>query len=110
MKDIVEKLEFYEFIISRGVNGKYMLIFFGVYEFRYFFSSVIEIENNEMVFSISIKKIIKEIIKDENKKKFLSDDYIFKLLKEKGINVVRRIVVKYCEELGILFLSKRKEY
>ncbi len=36
MKDIAEKLEFHESTISRGVNGKYMLTPFGVYEFRYF--------------------------------------------------------------------------
>ncbi|WP_131031371.1 RNA polymerase factor sigma-54, partial [Clostridioides difficile] len=84
MKDIAEKLEFHESTISRGVNGKYMLTPFGVYEFRYFFSSAIETENNEMASSTSIKKIIKETIKDENKKKPLSDDHISKLLKEKG--------------------------
>lgn len=110
MKDIAEKLEFHESTISRGVNGKYMLTPFGVYEFRYFFSSAIETENNEMASSTSIKKIIKETIKDENKKKPLSDDHISKLLKEKGINVARRTVAKYREELGILSSSKRKEY
>ncbi|AXU29229.1 TPA: RNA polymerase factor sigma-54 [Clostridioides difficile] len=110
MKDIAEKLEFHESTISRGVNGKYMLTPFGVYEFRYFFSSAIETENNEMASSTSIKKIIKETIKDENKKKPLSDDHISKLLKEKGINVARRTVAKYREELGIQSSSKRKEY
>ncbi|MCC0647924.1 RNA polymerase factor sigma-54 [Clostridioides sp. ZZV15-6598] len=110
MKDIAEKLDFHESTISRGVNGKYMLTPFGVYEFRYFFSSAIETENHEMASSTSIKKIIKETIKDENKKKPLSDDHISKLLKEKGINVARRTVAKYREELGILSSSKRKEY
>ncbi|ENZ9522998.1 TPA: RNA polymerase factor sigma-54 [Clostridioides difficile] len=110
MKDIAEKLEFHESTISRGVNGKYMLTPFGVYEFRYFFSRAIETENNEMASSTSIKKIIKETIKDENKKKPLSDDHISKLLKEKGINVARRTVAKYREELGIPSSSKRKEY
>ncbi|ALP05482.1 RNA polymerase factor sigma-54 [Clostridioides difficile] len=57
MKDIAEKLEFHESTISRGVNGKYMLTPFGVYEFRYFFSSAIETENNEMASSTSIKKL-----------------------------------------------------
>ncbi|MCC0645508.1 MULTISPECIES: RNA polymerase factor sigma-54 [unclassified Clostridioides] len=110
MKDIAEKLDFHESTISRGVNGKYMLTPFGVYEFRYFFSSAIETENHEMASSTSIKKIIKETIKDENKKKPLSDDHISKLLKEKGINVARRTVAKYREELGILSSSKRKEF
>lgn len=110
MKDIAEKLEFHESTISRGVNGKYMLTPFGVYEFRYFFSSALETEEDGMTSSTSIKKIIQETIKSENKKKPLSDEHISKSLKEKGINVARRTVAKYREELGILSSSKRKQY
>lgn len=110
MKDIAEKLEFHESTISRGVNGKYMLTPFGVYEFKYFFSSAIETEEDGMASSTSIKKIIQETIKNENKKKPLSDDHISKMLKEQGINVARRTVAKYREELGILSSSKRKVF
>ena len=110
MKDIAEKLEFHESTISRGVNGKYMLTPFGVYEFKYFFSSAIETEEDGMASSTSIKKIIQETIKKENKKKPLSDDHISKMLKEQGINVARRTVAKYREELGILSSSKRKVF
>lgn len=110
MRDIAEKLEFHESTISRGVNGKYMLTPFGVYEFRYFFSSAIETQDEGMASSTSIKKIIQETIKDENKKKPLSDDHISKILKEQGINVARRTVAKYREELGILSSSKRKVF
>lgn len=108
MKDIAEKLEFHESTISRGVNGKYMLTPFGVYEFKYFFSSALETESDGMASSTSIKKMIEETIKGENKKKPLSDDNIAKILKEQGINVARRTVAKYREELGILSSSKRK--
>lgn len=110
MKDIAEKLEFHESTISRGVNGKYMLTPFGVYEFKYFFSSAIETQDEGMTSSTSIKKIIQETIKSENKKKPLSDDNISKILKEQGINVARRTVAKYREELGILSSSKRKVF
>ena len=110
MKDIAEELEFHESTISRGVNGKYMLTPFGVYEFKYFFSSALETEEQGLTSSTSIKKIIQETIKSENKKKPLSDDNISKLLKEKGISVARRTVAKYREELGILSSSKRKQY
>ena len=110
MKDIAEKLDFHESTISRGVNGKYMLTPFGLYEFKYFFSSAIETEDCGMTSSTSIKKIIKETIKSENKKKPLSDDQISKLLKVEGINIARRTIAKYREELGILSSSKRKEF
>lgn len=110
MKEIAEKLECHESTISRGVNGKYMLTPFGVFELKYFFSSAIETEYSGMASSTSIKKIIEETIKNENKKKPLSDDNISKILKSSGINVARRTVAKYREELGILSSTRRKEY
>jgi RNA polymerase sigma-54 factor len=110
MKDIAERLGFHESTISRGVNGKYMLTPYGLYEFRYFFSSAIDTESDEKASSISIKKMIEEIIEGENKSKPLSDDHISKILKEKGINIARRTVAKYREELGILSSSRRKKY
>jgi len=110
MKEIAERLGFHESTISRGVNGKYMLTPFGLYEFRYFFSSAIDTESDEKASSISIKKIIEEMIESENKNKPLSDDHISKMLKEKGINIARRTVAKYREELGILSSSRRKKF
>ena len=110
MKDIAQELEFHESTISRGVNGKYMLTPFGMFEFKYFFSSALENDDNGATSSTSIKKMIEEIIKQENKAKPLSDDAIVKVLKEKGVTVARRTVAKYREELGILSSSKRKRY
>lgn len=110
MKDIAQKLDFHESTISRGVNGKYMLTPFGMFEFKYFFSSSLESEDEDGISSTSIKKLIQDKIKDENKNKPLSDEKIAKMFKEEGINVARRTVAKYREELGILSSSKRKEY
>ncbi len=110
LKDIAEMIECHESTISRGVNGKYMLTPFGVYEFKYFFSTAIETTSHEMTSSTSIKNIIKETIKGENKKKPLSDEQISKILKESGVSVARRTVAKYREELKIPSSSKRKEY
>ncbi|WP_250674450.1 RNA polymerase factor sigma-54 [Paraclostridium ghonii] len=110
LKDIAHVIECHESTVSRGVNGKYMLTPFGVYEFKYFFSSAIETQSDEMASSTSIKKIIKETIKSENKKKPLSDEQLSKILKESGISVARRTVAKYREALKIPSSSKRKEY
>lgn len=110
MKDIAEKLDFHESTISRGVNGKYMLTPFGIFEFRYFFSSSLDTKDEICASSTSIKKIIQDRIKKENKKTPLSDDQIAKCLKEDGVNVARRTIAKYREELGILSSSKRKQY
>lgn len=110
LKDIAQIIDCHESTVSRGVNGKYMLTPFGLYEFKYFFSSAIETTSDEMTSSTSIKKIIKETIKGENKKKPLSDEYLSKILKEQGISVARRTVAKYREELNIPSSSKRREY
>ncbi|MBC5997076.1 RNA polymerase sigma-54 factor [Romboutsia ilealis] len=109
MKEVAEELSCHESTISRGVNGKYMLTPFGTYEFKYFFNSSLENDNNEAISSASIKNMIRDKIKAEKKDKPLSDDKIAKLLKEEGINVARRTVAKYREELGILSSSKRKK-
>lgn len=110
MKDIAQNLDFHESTISRGVNEKYMMTPFGLYKFKYFFSNALETNDDNLTSSVSIKKIIQETIKSENKKKPLSDDQISKILNNRGINVARRTVAKYREELGILSSSKRKQY
>lgn len=111
MKDIAEKLEIHESTVSRGSNGKYMLTPFGLYEFKYFFSTPLETsDSSESASSVSIKSDIKEIIDNENKKKPLSDEAISKILKEKGVSVARRTVAKYREEMGIVSSSRRKEF
>ena len=110
MKDIAQYLGFHESTISRGVNGKYMSTPFGIYEFKYFFSSAFENDYDNLTSSVSIKKIIKEIVKSENKSKPLSDDEIVKILNARGINIARRTISKYRKELGILSSSKRKQY
>ena len=110
MKDIAKNLNFHESTISRGVNGKYMMTPFGIYEFKYFFSSTFDNNFDSSISSISIKKIIQEVINSEDKKKPLSDDDIVKILNDKGINIARRTISKYRNELGILSSNKRKKY
>lgn len=111
MKDIADKLEIHESTVSRGVNGKYMLTPFGLYEFKFFFNAALETDNSsEGASSAGIKRDIKDIIDGENKKKPLSDDAISKMLKEKGVSVARRTVAKYREEVGIPSSSRRKEF
>lgn len=111
MKDIADKLEIHESTVSRGVNGKYMLTPFGLYEFKFFFNAALETDNSsEGASSAGIKRDIKDMIDGENKKKPLSDDAISKMLKEKGVSVARRTVAKYREEMGIPSSSRRKEF
>ncbi len=110
LKDIAADLGYHESTISRGINSKYMLTPFGLFEFKYFFSTAIQSEEEEGTSSTKIKNMIKEFISEENKLKPLSDDKICKLLKDEGITVARRTVAKYREEMDILSSSKRKQF
>ena len=110
LKDIALDLGYHESTISRGINNKYMLTPYGLFEFKYFFSKAIESEEEEGTSSRKVKNMIKELIDKENKLKPLSDDKICKLLKEEGITLARRTVAKYREEMNILSSSKRKQF
>ncbi|MCI7205409.1 MAG: RNA polymerase factor sigma-54 [Clostridium sp.] len=110
LKDISLDLGYHESTISRGINNKYMMTPFGLFEFKYFFSTAIQSEKEEGVSSTKIKNIIKELIDKENKIRPLSDDKICKLLSEEGIILARRTVAKYREEMNILSSSKRKQF
>ncbi len=109
IKDIAYNLGYHESTISRGISNKYMLTPYGLFEFKYFFSSTIEGKEEETS-STKIKSMIKELINSENKLKPLSDDKICKLLDKEGIKVARRTVAKYREEMNILSSSKRKQF
>jgi len=109
LKDIAENIGYHESTISRGVNGKYMLTTYGLFELKYFFSSGLN-SKDEGTASTSIKKIIEEIIKGENKKRPYSDDKISEILQQKGLKIARRTIAKYRDELNIPSSSKRKEY
>ena len=83
MQELAQELNMHQSTISRGVNGKYMLTPFGLFEFKYFFSKGLETQETEAVSSISIKKFIKDTIKNEDKSKPLSDEKI-KVMLNKG--------------------------
>ncbi len=109
LKDIAEDIGVHESTVSRATNGKYIQTPRGLFELKYFFSS--GIANNEGgVSSTSIKSIIKDIIEEENSKKPFSDQQIVKILKTKNIDISRRTVAKYREELGIASSTGRRRY
>ena len=92
-----------ESTISRTVNGKYIDTPSGIFELRDFFSSNVRGVSSEL-----IKEKIKDVVVAEDSKKPLSDNKIVQLLKEDGVNVARRTVAKYREELKILSTKLRR--
>ncbi len=109
LKDIAEKVNLDISTISRVVNSKYVQTPFGTFLLKTFFSESMEKENGEIVSTREIKKILKDYIETEDKKKPVTDEALSKILKEKGYNIARRTVAKYREQLGIPVARLRKE-
>lgn len=111
LKDIAEDIGMHESTISRVTNNKYVHTPRGVFELKYFFnSSVTRSDGGADVASESVKRMIADLIKAEDARRPLSDQRIVELLEEKGIQLARRTVAKYREQLQILPSSKRKKY
>lgn len=110
LKQIAETVGVHESTVSRAINGKYMQCPRGVFELKYFFTSGILNDDGSGVSSNSIKSMIKEFVDAEDDKKPLSDSKISELLHEKGIDISRRTVAKYRDDIGILPSSKRRRF
>ena len=108
METIADKVEMHVATISRVSNSKYVQTPQGMFEIRYFFNSGVSKENGEELSKRTVKKTIEELIKNENPAAPLSDQELFFLLKKEGINIARRTVSKYREELKILPARFRK--
>ncbi len=110
LKDVADDIEVHESTVSRATNGKYVQTPRGLYELKYFFaSSLSETDGNE-VSSTSVKSFIQKIIDEENTQKPLSDQKIAEKLNEEGINISRRTVAKYRDEMRIPSSSMRRRY
>lgn len=106
MRDIAEMIEMHESTVSRAVRDKYLQCASGVYPLRYFFVKGIEGEENS-VSSESVKWEMQRIIGEEDHGKPYSDRQLADLLTAAGIEISRRTVAKYREELGIAKSSER---
>jgi RNA polymerase sigma-54 factor len=101
MESIAEKVGMHVATISRVSNSKYVQTPRGVFEIRYFFNTSVSKENGKELSKRTVKRIIEEHIKKENPARHLSDQELFNLLKKEGINIARRTVSKYRDELKI---------
>ncbi len=109
LKDIAEKTGLDISTISRVSNSKYIQTHFGIFPLKYFFSEGLQTEGGEEVSTREIKKILKECIEGEDKRKPLTDEKLTKILKEKSYNIARRTVAKYREQLDIPVARLRKQ-
>jgi RNA polymerase sigma-54 factor len=109
LKDIADMTELDISTISRVANSKYIQTHFGIYPLKFFFSEGMQTESGEEVSTREIKKILRECIESEEKRKPLTDDKLMAILNEKGYPIARRTVAKYREQLGLPVARLRKE-
>jgi RNA polymerase sigma-54 factor len=109
LKDIANKIGMDISTISRVANSKYVQTDFGTFLLKTFFSESMTKEDGEEVSTHEIKKILKDTIDAEDKKKPYTDEKLAHILKEKGYNIARRTIAKYREQLGIPVARLRKE-
>jgi RNA polymerase sigma-54 factor len=98
----------HESTISRVTTNKYVHTPQGLFELKYFFHSGIATGGGDMVSSLSVKKMISDLLETEEPAKPLSDQEIAQVLKGRGLVIARRTVAKYREELGILPSHRRR--
>ena len=110
LKQIADEVGVHESTVSRSINGKYMQCGYGVLELKYFFTSGVMSNEGEGISSNSIKYMIKEIIDGENPKKPYSDLKIAEMLGNDGIDISRRTVAKYREDMGVAASSGRRRF
>ncbi|HHW03694.1 MAG TPA: RNA polymerase factor sigma-54 [Thermoanaerobacterales bacterium] len=110
MRQIADRVGIHESTVSRAISGKYVQTPRGVFELKFFFKNGLDNTNGSSTSSESIKKMIKEMVGNEDPYNPLSDQKIADDLKKKGIIISRRTVAKYREETGIPSSAKRKRY
>lgn len=108
LRDVADSVGVHESTVSRAINGKYVQTPRGLYALKFFFTRGLGASYGDNISSQRIKKSIRDIIGGEDQRKPLSDQRITDMLNNDGINISRRTVAKYREEMGIPPTSKRK--
>jgi len=110
MSQVAEQLGVHVATISRAVSGKWIQTPRGVLPLRRFFSAGTETEGGEDMSWDAVRQTLKEIIEAEDRSEPLGDDKLAAALKERGINIARRTVAKYRDQLGIPSAKLRKVF
>lgn len=110
LQDVADDIDMHESTVSRVTTNKYVHTPRGVFELKFFFNTSISRKDGDDLASVAVKSMIRQIISNENPKKPLSDSKITERLEEeRGVEMCRRTVAKYREQMGILSSRKRKE-
>lgn len=108
LREVAEVINMHESTVSRVTNEKYVQTPRGVLPLKFFFSSGLSTSSGEDVSARGIKARIEKLVDDEEAKRPLTDQAIVNILKDEGIQIARRTVAKYRDQLGILSARMRK--
>ncbi|TVR63875.1 MAG: RNA polymerase sigma-54 factor [Gemmatimonadales bacterium] len=108
LREVADYIEMHESTVSRVTNEKYVQTPRGVYHLKFFFSSGLSTTSGQDISARGVKDKIRKLVDQENAKKPLTDQKIVNLLETDGIQIARRTVAKYRDQLGILPARMRK--
>ena len=110
MTQIADVVGVHETTVSRAIANKFIQTPHGVFDFKFFFTPGYQNDSGASVSNTSVKEMINDLIAGEDRSHPLSDQEIVAKLQNKGINIARRTVAKYREELGLLPSNLRRDY
>jgi RNA polymerase sigma-54 factor len=108
IKDVAEEVGVHPSTVSRAVANKYAHTPHGVYELRYFFSEAVQGPSGSETPLLLLKRKVKKMIEEEDARHPLTDDHITARLQAEGIEVTRRTVAKYREDMKIPSTHQRR--
>jgi RNA polymerase sigma-54 factor len=108
IKEVAEEIGVHPSTVSRAVSSKYVHTPQGVFELRFFFSEGVNGPEGGSTPLMLLKRKVKKLIEDEDPRKPLTDDLIASMLQAQGIEVTRRTVAKYREDLRIPSTHQRR--
>ncbi|WP_077369985.1 RNA polymerase factor sigma-54 [Anaerosalibacter sp. Marseille-P3206] len=109
LKDVAEDIGVHESTVSRATSGKYIQTPRGLFELKYFFTTGVSSGKGD-ISATSIKALIKDLIEEEDPTKPYSDQQIANILESNSIEISRRTIAKYRDELNIPSSSLRRRY
>ena len=108
LREVAEHIGMHESTVSRVTNEKFVQTPRGVLPLKFFFSSGLSTTGGEDVSARGIKDQIQKLVEGEDPRNPLTDQAIVAILSDQGVNIARRTVAKYRDQLGVLSARMRK--
>jgi RNA polymerase sigma-54 factor len=108
LREVADAVGMHESTISRVTNEKYVQTPRGVLPLKFFFSSGLATSGGEDVSARGIKAQIEKLVGEEDPRRPLTDQAIVNILRKTGVQIARRTVAKYRDQLGVLSARMRK--